>query len=173
MQFIDLKIKDALIILPQRYHDQRGYFQEHFNALKYKHITCKQISYSKSHQHVIRGLHTAQYGKLVQCIQGKITDVVVDLRPESETYLQWEAIDLCSDEAKQVYIPPRCGHGFYAHEDSIIVYCQEGTFDVSKEMNVNPFDPTIGITWPVCDYIISEQDKNAPQESDARRMLDD
>lgn len=168
------EVQDAFIITPQRYHDQRGYFQEHFNSETYNNISCQQISFSKSNKNVIRGIHCAQYGKLVQCVQGAIIDFVVDLRPESPTYLKWKSVELSHDCAKQVYIPPRCGHAIFSLEDdSLIVYCQGGVFDKDKEMNVNPFDPTINITWLELtkqDYVISNQDKFAPYVDAARSL---
>lgn len=72
-------------------------------------------------------------------------DVVVDLRPESPTYKSWAVVELRSDEAKQIYIPPRCGHGFFSCEEgSFAVYGQEGTYNPPTEMNVNPMDPALG-----------------------------
>jgi dTDP-4-dehydrorhamnose 3,5-epimerase-like enzyme len=87
-------------------------------------------------------------------------------------------IELTADETKQVFVPGRCGHGFFAsEEDSVVVYGQEGTFDPPTEMNVNPFEPTLGIpsfwlllppgiAWPTPlhggSYIVSDQDRNAP-----------
>ena len=176
--FIDIKeVQGAFIINPKRYQDKRGYFQEHFNSLTYKDKIqcCEQISFSKSHKNVVRGLHCAQYGKLVQCVQGSIIDYMVDLREESPTYLKWAAVKLSENDARQVYIPPRCGHGVFSKEDnSLLVYCQEGTFNAIKEMNVNPFDPLINIVWPSLlpgeDYIISDQDKNAPNVNEARTL---
>lgn len=72
-------------------------------------------------------------------------DVIVDLRQESPTYKHWTIIELREDEMKQVYIPARCGHGFFAaQKDSLVVYGQEGTYDPPTEMNVNPMDPSLG-----------------------------
>lgn len=176
MLFVDIdEVQGAFIIVPKRYHDKRGYFQEHFNSATYSDIvkSCEQINFSKSRKNVIRGMHCAQYGKLVQCVQGSVIDFMVDLREESPTYLKWAAVELSQNNAKQVYVPPRCGHGIFSKEDdSLLVYCQEGTFDGPKEMNVNPFDPTININWPILDddYIISDQDKNSPNVEEARAL---
>ena len=173
MLFSDIEeVQGAFIVLPKRYNDHRGYFQEHFNSETYKDKvkSCQQVSFSKSNKNVIRGLHCSQYGKLVQCLQGSIVDHVVDLRPDSPTYLKWAAIELSYDVPKQVYIPPGCGHGFYSKEDnSLVVYCQEGIFNSPTEMNVNPFDPKINISWPGNNHIISEQDKNSPYIDEARK----
>jgi len=178
MLFVDLpQVNDAFIAIPQRYQDNRGFFQEGYNSDKYegKVKGCCQLSFSKSKKNVIRGMHCAQYGKLVQCLQGSVIDYMVDLRPESTTYLKWTSVQLSADCPKQVYIPPRCGHGIFSQEDdSLLVYCQEGTFNEPKEMNVNPFDPKINIIWSGLSesekYIISEQDSLAPFVDDAQKM---
>jgi dTDP-4-dehydrorhamnose 3,5-epimerase len=108
MQFTEVpEVNGAFIVTTPRYHDGRGFFQEHYNAKKYegKVKACEQVSFcmhicftftpclrsAKSQKHVIRGLHCAQYGKLVQCVQGCIIDYFVDLRPESPTYMKWAA----------------------------------------------------------------------------------
>ena len=117
MLFTDLpEVNGAFTVIPQRYQDNRGFFQEGYNSDKYegKIKACSQLSFSKSKKNVIRGMHCAQYGKLVQCLQGSVIDYMVDLRPESSTYLKWTSVQLSADSPKQVYIPPRCGHGIFA-----------------------------------------------------------
>jgi dTDP-4-dehydrorhamnose 3,5-epimerase-like enzyme len=116
-------------------------------------------------------MHCSQYGKLVQCVRGSVTDFMVDLREESPTFLKWKSVELSENDAVQVYIQPRCGRGFFCKENnSLLVYCQEGTFNPPKEMNINPFDPLININWPLADYIISDQDKNALNASEAIKL---
>jgi len=178
MLFIDIKeVEGAFVVIPKRYQDERGFFQEGYNSKTYegKVATCQQISFSKSKKNVIRGMHCAQYSKLVQCVQGSVFDYMVDLRPESKTYLQWAVVELSADSPKQVYVPPRCGHGIFSQkDDSLLIYCQGGTFDGPREMNVNPFDPKINIKWPELSfgqhYIISDQDSLAPYEEEARKL---
>eukprot|EP01127_Copromyxa_protea_P020208 TRINITY_DN6719_c0_g1_i1.p1 TRINITY_DN6719_c0_g1~~TRINITY_DN6719_c0_g1_i1.p1 ORF type:complete len:188 (+),score=25.57 TRINITY_DN6719_c0_g1_i1:13-576(+) len=170
------QVEGAYIFTPPQYTDQRGFFQEHFNSVKYagKVSEVKQISLSESHANVIRGIHCSQYGKLVQCIKGRIFDVVVDLRSESPTFMKWAMVELSADKSTQVFIPARCGHGFFAaEENSLVVYGQEGTYDPPTEMNVNPMDASLGINWPSPvqggSYIISDQDRNAPGLEEAKK----
>ena len=84
-------------------------------------------------KHVLRGIHVSPYAKLITCVSGAIYDVVVDLRPESSTYLKWAAVELTEDNCKQLFIPPLCGHGFYSQaENSTIMYCQVSIVDEKK-----------------------------------------
>ena len=173
MEFTDIiDVEGSFTTNPQRYEDHRGFFQEHYNCSKYRGRVkvCQQISYSLSNKNVLRGIHTAPYGKLVQCVRGKIIDYVIDMRPSSPTYKKWKAVELEESIPRQLYIPPFCGHAFFSTEDnSLLVYCQEGCFDSQKEMNINPFDPELAIEWPECEeYIISDQDRNAPSEKQGR-----
>ena len=169
-----LAVEGCLRIDGDRYHDNRGFFQELHNETKLpdEAKACKQISVSHSKKNVWRGLHTARYAKLVSCVQGKVLDFCVDLREESPTYLQWASLELASDVPIQIFVPARCGHGFLAlEEDSIVVYAQTGTFNGPHEMDVNVQEPKFGIKLPVAfeDLVISDKDKNAPMLDEARK----
>ena len=117
-----------------------------------------QFSISESCVNTIRGIHCAPYGKLVQCVSGRVFDVIVDLRPASPTFGKWYGAWLSAGSNSgdnnrsanlQVYIPARCGHGFFAAEDgSVVQYCQEGTYAPGQDVEMHPMDPKIGIKWP-------------------------
>jgi dTDP-4-dehydrorhamnose 3,5-epimerase len=96
-------------------------------------------------------------------VAGKLFDVVVDLRPESSTFLEWVGTWLPGSETKHVYVPSGCGHAIYADEDNtVMVYFKDQTYtpDAEKAWHWQSF----GIEWPECDeYILSEKDKNAPE----------
>lgn len=170
------EIKDAFINKADVYADHRGHFEELFNfdSVK-KHVNVdiqcvplirewNQISYSSSHKHVVRGIHCTPYPKFVTCLSGLIYDVIVDLREESPTYLNWFGLWLDSPK-KQIYIPSNCGHGFYSAENnSRLLYLQTEAYSPDKNKNYNWKDPAFGIEWPFADYvcILSEADKNAP-----------
>ena len=124
-------ILDCLIYKTKHISDHRGFFSELYNNSY--NIESKQINCSFSHKNVFRGIHQATFAKLVSCVSGKIIDFCVDLRPESPTYLQHFAIELSPEKNKQLYIPHNCGHGFFALEDSIVVYAQDDIYDASKE----------------------------------------
>uniref|UniRef100_A0A6B2LLZ8 dTDP-4-dehydrorhamnose 3,5-epimerase n=1 Tax=Arcella intermedia TaxID=1963864 RepID=A0A6B2LLZ8_9EUKA len=155
----------------ERHFDERGFFQEHYHSMKYPWVGgVAQTSYSHSRRDVLRGLHRSQYGKLVQCVSGRLFDVMVDLRKDSPTYLNWFGIWLSGDELKQVFIPAGCAHGFYAAENNtVLLYTQEGNFDPQKDKNINYADPAININWPPPQgphYIMSPKDLQAPMVQD-------
>jgi dTDP-4-dehydrorhamnose 3,5-epimerase len=161
------------------YPDQRGFFEELFNEVKYPAEwgigQPKQISVSSSRANVVRGLHRSQYFKLVTCVRGRIIDVMVDLDESSPTYKKWSFAELSADKPSQVFIPPRFGHGFISLEDdSTVCYAQGGSFDPINEMDVNIFDPAIGIDLAQLkkdDLIISDKDKNAPMLEESMRRF--
>jgi len=125
---------------------------------------------------VIRGLHCSRYGKLVQCLRGKLLDVFVDLREDSPTYLKCASVLLDENEAKQVFIPGGCGHGFFSYENNtLMLYAQEGTFNPPLEMNVNYADPKLKVVWPAPvnggQHVISQKDKDAPMFDEALQQF--
>ncbi len=146
-----------------RFDDNRGYFQELYSD-KYGICDGKQVSCSCSKKNTIRGIHCSRYYKLCSCVNGKMFDVVVDLRKESGTYLKWIGVWLNADDCIQLLIPPGCGHGFYSSEDNtILVYLQGGVYNGSEDIIIRWDDPSVGIEWPKCEeYIISDKDKHAP-----------
>uniref|UniRef100_A0A6C0C6F6 dTDP-4-dehydrorhamnose 3,5-epimerase n=1 Tax=viral metagenome TaxID=1070528 RepID=A0A6C0C6F6_9ZZZZ len=174
MYFNSTNIKDVFTVNAIQHTDARGVFQEHYNDDKYdeKISGCKQVSYSKSNKNVVRGIHCSRYGKLIQCIHGKIIDTVFDLRISSPTYLQTFQVELSADNAVQLFVPAGCGHGFIScDDDSIVLYAQEGCYNKDYEMNVNIFDPLFNVKWLQLGdkkkYIMSDADKDAPLLIDA------
>jgi dTDP-4-dehydrorhamnose 3,5-epimerase len=125
-----------------------------------------QITVSRSKKNVIRGLHCSPHHKMVCCPTGKAFDVVVDLRPNSPTFLQWDGAWLTKN--KHIVIPPFCGHGFFsAEDDTSILYLQGGCFAPALDFSVVWDDPSLKIQWPApieaSDYIISAKDKSNPK----------
>jgi len=160
-----LNIRDAYTLDPPRYKDWRGYFQELYNDNTYPALKFKQFSISRSHKDVLRGLHCSFFGKFVSCFEGAIWDCFVDLRPDSPTFKQWCARLLSEENGCQMYVPPRCAHGFLALRDnSKILYMQEDSFTPERDVCIHPLDEEIGIEWPKPEkeYIMSNKDKNAP-----------
>ena len=152
-----MKIKGVLILEPKVYKDERGFFYESYNKAVIENITkinndFVQDNQSFSNKNVLRGLHLqAEYpqGKLVRVINGKIFDVIVDLRPNSPTFQKWEYIILSSDNRKQIWIPPGLAHGFYVLSDiAEVVYKTSNYWHPSSEITLKWDDQTIGINWP-------------------------
>ena len=183
MDYKQTEIADCIIIYPKRFPDERGVFFELYNDHRYLenfiHMRdgpgnplgsiliqskWRQTNCSVSNRHVVRGIHVTPFAKLVTCVLGHVWDVVVDMRKESPTYLKWVGIDLAHDkdvEPTQVYVPPGCGHGFFAYEEgSVLIYQQNGTYDPYVETTIHWRDPTLAIAWPDAeDYIVSRKDE--------------
>lgn len=101
--------------------------------------------------------------KLVSVIQGKGLDYVVDLRPDSKTYKQWKAVELCADNAMAIYIPEGYGHAFLSLEDNTIQqFAIDEYFKADHTKQINYKDPQIGLSLPLDNIILSDYDKNAP-----------
>lgn len=167
MKFIPTDIEGCMVVMMDRYHDDRGFFQELYEQDKYSnHILTQpgqhwqQTNWSVSNKNVLRGIHVANYAKLVTCVSGKIWDLVVDLRTDSPTFLKHIGVELSLDDPKQVYVPAGCGHGFVALEDnSSVVYLQTSLFANEGELTVMYNEHNLNIQWPGDNHIISERDK--------------
>lgn len=171
MKFIKTEIIDLLVVEPNVFGDNRGWFSESYNESVFKengiNISFVQDNHSFSAQKgVLRGLHfqnnpNAQT-KLVRCTKGRIWDVAVDLRKSSSTYLKWFGIELTADNHKMLLVPQGFGHGFVTLEDSCEVqYKVDNVYDKASDRSIKYNDPQIGIEWPINDIILSDKDKNA------------
>ena len=117
----------VLSLFSHRFGDSRGYFNELYNETKYDvkpgdgnggQGEWKQVSFSSSGKHALRGLHCSQYGKFITCVRGAFYDVIADFRDGSPTFGRWCGILLTEHNKKQVYVPKGCGHGFFTFEDN-------------------------------------------------------
>ncbi len=160
------KFADAFLIEPDVYEDDRGFFKETYSTAKYRALGITdefvQDSVSFSSKNVIRGLHgDAEMSKLVQCLRGRIFDVLVDMRKDSSTYRQWQAFYLSEYNHVQLYVPRGFVHGFLALTDDIIFSYKHGALhNAEREFGVRWNDPAIGIEWPlVGEPRISQKDK--------------
>ncbi len=161
------KINGLLIIEPDIFYDDRGYFFESFNQKKYQEIiTSKkfiQDNQSKSKKSTIRGLHyqvgkNAQ-GKLVRVVIGKIRDIAVDIRFGSPTFGQYIAVELSSRNFLQLWIPEGFAHGFSTLEDNTIVQYKCTAFYSSEdERGILYNDTDLSIDWGINNPIVSEKD---------------
>jgi dTDP-4-dehydrorhamnose 3,5-epimerase len=167
-----LDIAGAFVFTPKIFSDERGSFFEWFqsDALATTNgatFDLAQANCSISNRGVVRGIHFAKVppgqGKYVTCFQGSFFDVLVDLRIGSPSFGKWESVELTSDNHKAVYIPSGVGHGFMSLEDnSIFVYLCDQKYNPSNEVDITPFDETIGISWPKgIDIVLSHKDSIA------------
>ena len=169
-----LNIEGAKKLTFPVHEDERGFFREWFKAshlLKVDPLfTVKQANMSQSKRNVIRGIHfsVAPEGqaKLVTVISGHITDVLIDLRVGSPTFLKVVEIELTEDSGQAIFIPTGVGHGFLAHSElAKIVYLTSGEYSPEFEKSICPTDSELGISWKLSNLseaIISESDICAP-----------
>lgn len=183
MKIIETKLPGVLIIEPDVYGDERGYFYESFNAKRFQEQTGIKTSFiqdneSKSKYGVVRGLHfqKGEYAqaKLVHIAKGRILDVAVDIQPNSPTFGQYVATELSDQNHRQLYIPKRYAHGFSVLSDeAIFQYKCDNYYEPKAEGGVLWNDPQIGIDWqlPEADITLSEKDKKHPLLKDICESL--
>ena len=168
MKVTPLSIPDVLLIEPQVFGDERGFFFESFNQNKFEEaighkVNFVQDNHSKSVRGVLRGLHyqlsPKAQGKLVRVIQGEVFDVAIDLRQSSPTFGKWVGEILSSDNKKQMWIPEGFAHGFLTLSDTAeFLYKTTDFYSKDHEQAVQWDDKTIGITWPTDKPSLSEKD---------------
>ena len=166
---------DGLIYLePKIFGDSRGWFYESWNKERYSEIGITedfvQDNFSFSCRSVLRGLHYQKpytQEKLVSVIEGKVWDVVVDLRRNSPTFAKWQGFPLTGEKKEQLYIPKGFAHGFcVVSETAIFHYKCTDKYSPESEHGIIWNDSTLNISWPIKDPIISEKDKKYPRFSE-------
>lgn len=171
-KFKRLKIPGVILILPDVYKDERGFFLESYKKTAFKNngvvVDFVQTNHSKSQKNVLRGLHyqlnPVAQAKLVRVVSGEIFDVAVDLRKGSPYYGKWTGEALSSENKSLFYIPEGFAHGFCTLTDvaEVIYYCSnEYAPDFDRGIVFN--DPDIGIDWPIENPILSEKDSGLPE----------
>lgn len=171
MEIIKTSIEGLLIIKPDVFKDERGYFFESYNKERFlKHgldMTFVQDNESKSGKGVLRGLHFQKppyaQGKLVRVVKGSVMDVAVDIREGSPTYGKWEATILSEENKEMFWIPEGFAHGFVTLEDNtVFTYKCTNAYNKDSEGSLRWNDPDININWNIENPILSEKDKISP-----------
>lgn len=183
-EFKELDLKGAYLITPFYATDERGGFVKDYNIDTFRangiEHELKEVFYTISKKGVIRATHfqlVKQQPKLVRCIIGHVYDVIVDLRPGSETFGQWRGFDLTGDNQNTLYIPEYFGHGYLVLEDSVVSYKCGEVFYGEGDSGIMYNDPEIGIEWPfekiggIENLIISEKDKNLMSFADYKNVV--
>jgi dTDP-4-dehydrorhamnose 3,5-epimerase len=161
-------IEGALVFTPTPHVDERGFFCRTFDAEIMRAAgvdpgAFSQDSLSRSSRGVVRGLHARRgdgEAKLVRCSFGVVFDVLVDLRPASPTYRQWETFELRGDQQVSLYIPAGCGHGFQALTDvADVSYRIDRPHDPTEDVAIAFDDPDLGIPWPLPVAALSPRDR--------------
>lgn len=171
MRFIPVDIlSEVIIIEPDAYGDDRGYFLETFQVQRYSEYgitdTFVQDNQSFSMKNVLRGLHyqlNHPQGKLVRVVQGKVLDVAVDIRLHSPTFGKWISVVLSSENHRQLYIPEGFAHGFCVLSESAF-FCYKCTdyYDASSEHGIIWNDPNLNIDWKITNPVLSIKDTEYP-----------
>ena len=177
MKVIPLSIPDVLLIEPQVFGDDRGFFFESFNQNKFEEVIGKKINFvqdnhSKSLKGVLRGLHyqlnPKAQGKLVRVIQGEVFDVAVDLRQSSPTFGKWVGEILSANNKKQMWIPEGFAHGFLTLSDTAeFLYKTTDFYSKDHEEVIMWNDEAINIKWPTDAPSLSVKDTAAKFFSEA------
>jgi dTDP-4-dehydrorhamnose 3,5-epimerase len=174
--FHRLKIPGVILIAPDRFEDDRGFFAELYKRSAFAaggvSPTFVQSNYSHSVQGVVRGLHYQKrpqaQGKLVIVIRGRIFDVAVDIREGSPTYSAWVGETLSSQNGRILYIPPGFAHGFCVlSQEADVIYQVTEEYAPELDRGIVWDDPDIGVRWPVADPILSPKDARLPSLREA------
>lgn len=173
MQSRSLSIEGVWEFTPVLRPDDRGVFLESFKSSVFEETVghvfdLQQMNISVSKAGTVRGIHFADVppgqAKYVQCFDGSILDIVVDIRVGSPTFGQWEAVELNADSRVGLYIAEGLGHGFCALSDSATVgYLCSEPYSPSGEHGIHPLDPELALPWPLGkESVLSPKDAKAP-----------
>lgn len=177
MKVVQTDIPDVLIIEPQVFGDDRGFFFESFNQQRWQEetgltTTFVQENHSRSARHVLRGLHyqiRQAQGKLVRVIGGEVFDVAVDLRLSSPTFGKWTGVHLSAGNKRQFWVPEGFAHGFVVlSEIAEFLYLTTDYYAPEHERAIQWDDPDLGINWPIPgEPLLSPKDRDAMSFKDA------
>jgi dTDP-4-dehydrorhamnose 3,5-epimerase len=175
-----VELPEVLLIEPQVFGDERGFFKETFHADRYREagmpLPFVQDNTSRSRHGILRGLHLQNpytQGKLVSVLEGEVFDVAVDVRVGSPRFGKWVGVTLSAQNHRQLYVPPGFAHGFLVtSEFALFVYKCTDLYHPECELGVAFDDPALGIRWPVAAPIVGDKDKkNLPlAQIDPRKL---
>lgn len=183
MKIVNTKIPDVLILEPNLFGDDRGFFFESFNAKVFdaavgKTVNFLQDNHSKSSKGVLRGLHYQlapfAQAKLVRCVVGEVFDVAVDIRKSSRTFGQWVGVHLSAENKRQLWIPEGFAHGFVTLSDQAeFLYKTTNYYAPDCDRGILWDDKDIGIEWPELNtpILLSDKDQNAKGFKEADHFI--
>jgi len=166
-------MEDTYLIIPDLIEDERGFFyeswnQENFNKLINRDIDFVQENHSRSKHNVLRGFHYQlppyAQAKLVRCILGEIFDVVIDLRINSKTFMDWVGVELNNKNHYQLWVPEGFAHGFFTlSKNAEVLYKVNQYWKKNSEISLYFDDPDLKIDWPfdISEVYLSEKDKKS------------
>jgi dTDP-4-dehydrorhamnose 3,5-epimerase len=176
LRFTPTSVVGAALIDPVLRQDDRGHFSrawciKEFAEQGIDFVPVQANTGFSFRKGTLRGLHfqvkPALEAKLVRCTRGSLFDVVVDLRPQTPSYLKWYGVELCAANYKMLYVPEGCAHGYQTLEDRTdLYYMTSQYFTPSAARGARFDDPAFGIIWPLVPTAISEQDRSWPAISE-------
>jgi dTDP-4-dehydrorhamnose 3,5-epimerase len=170
-EFKSLEIPGLVVVRPQVFGDDRGFFFELYKQSDFERGGIKghlvQDNYSRSAKGVLRGLHYQKapkaQGKLVMCTQGSIFDVAVDIRKSSPSYGKWMSIELTAENRLMLFVPPGFAHGFQVLSNTAdVMYKCTAEYSPADDRGIIWNDPDINIAWPLKDPVLSGKDRTHP-----------
>lgn len=181
MKITKTKLEGVVIIEPDVFGDNRGFFMESWNKKKMEeaglYYDFVQDNHSKSTvKGTLRGIHFQKsdkaQAKLVRCVKGAVLDVAVDLRKNSPTFKQWVGVELSAENKKQLLIPRGFGHGFVTLTDDVeFLYKADNYYAPEADAGIRWNDTEIGVEWGVENPILSEKDKKNPFLKDCKDLF--
>jgi len=173
MKFVETAVAGAWLVELEPLVDHRGFFARVWSddAFAERGLTTRFVQCNTAYSQragTVRGLHYQVQpfadAKLIRCIRGAVFDVIVDVRPESPTYLRWWGVKLSEDNRRLLYVPPGCAHGYQALcDDTEVMYPVSAPYAASAERGVRWDDPLFGIEWPdTVDRLVSAKDAAWP-----------
>lgn len=171
MEVIETGIPGLVVIEPDVYGDERGFFMETWHAGRYADFGLPdqfvQANLSRSGAGVIRGLHhqfPQPQDKLVQVLEGSVYDVAVDIRPDSPTFRQWAGVELSASNFRQLFVPRGFAHGFCVLQaPALMNYMVTAPYVPENDASIAWNDPDIGVQWPNSADQLSGKDSAAPR----------
>jgi len=180
MKFTQLSIPGLILIEPQVFGDDRGFFMETYSKREFLDagidVDFVQDNHSRSGKAVLRGLHFQKppfaQAKLIRVSQGEVLDVAVDIRPDSPTFGKWDSAHLTAENKNMFFIPAGFAHGFYVlSETADFQYKCSNFYDKESEGGILWNDPDINVAWLAANPILSEKDKTWPILKDIEAEL--
>jgi dTDP-4-dehydrorhamnose 3,5-epimerase len=172
MIFTETKLRGAYVIEPETIADERGFFArtwslEEFSAKRINATLVQCNTSGNKRKGTLRGMHYQsaphEEAKLVRCTAGALFDVIVDLRPDSQTWGQWFGTELTRQNLRMLYIPEGFAHGYQTlADDTDVFYQMSAYYHQESARGVRWNDPTIAIDWPLEVSVISERDRMLP-----------
>ncbi|MEG0252086.1 MAG: dTDP-4-dehydrorhamnose 3,5-epimerase [Christensenellaceae bacterium] len=172
MKVTKTKIEGLIVIEPDCFGDNRGWFMETYSKPKFEQIgiDCEFVQDNHSFSAVkgtLRGLHfqinPMAQSKLLRCTKGTVLDVAVDLRKDSPTYKKWHSVELSAENKKQFFMPKGFAHGFLTLTDDVeIQYKVDAVYSKECDRSIRFDDAELGVDWGIANPILSQKDLDAP-----------